>query len=337
MDAFKDDLVEFGHPNEEDYQNFTQFLKQNHLENRHFVITLPEKKGHPWEPRITDTNALAVNDQLGRAIHLVRGQRYFFTFRPNNNHTLLFTLDPIGGPEAAPLAGFPAPLENFKSFSLLVGDSIPETFYYQCGKHSFLGGPVIIHTHMKRSNINQKKELIKNEKPDPNPNPNINPRPIPKQTTVTPKPKPKSNPPPIPKQTPEPNSGSGSNPDLNTPKAQSKPQDITKDKKFLELVASAATKNRSKSKLTNTNKNKNRRSSVSPKGKKNTRPSRNHKSSGDQDDKNKKKVVEYSTSSEGSSHKRRAIHREEEKKSSSDGRRRRERKTVHRVHNSRWE
>jgi hypothetical protein len=46
-DPFKGEVVEFSHPNEEDYQKFVDFLSRHSLRHTHFVITNMSKEGHP--------------------------------------------------------------------------------------------------------------------------------------------------------------------------------------------------------------------------------------------------------------------------------------------------
>ncbi len=166
-DPFKGEVVEFSHPNEEDYQKFVDFLSRHSLRHTHFVITNMSKEGHPWERRITCKDAFAVNGKRGRTIFLIRGQRYFFTFRQAEmplrpegpfEHLLCFTTDPMGGPEALPLTGTPAPFGEFKTVSFRIDDKFPETFYYQCHKQPFLGGPIIVHTHIFKEMTRERSE-----------------------------------------------------------------------------------------------------------------------------------------------------------------------------------
>lgn len=70
-----------------DEKEFKEFLhaldREGHL-NRHFLIEVFSKKGHPWAHHITQTaDAFAVNNIKGRTLTLTRGYRYYFTFAPD--------------------------------------------------------------------------------------------------------------------------------------------------------------------------------------------------------------------------------------------------------------
>ena len=69
---------------EKEFKEFLQALdREGHL-NRHFLIEVFPKKGHPWAPHITQTsNCFAVNNIKGRTLTLTRGHRYYFTFAPD--------------------------------------------------------------------------------------------------------------------------------------------------------------------------------------------------------------------------------------------------------------
>jgi hypothetical protein len=130
---------------------------------KHFEITTPEKAGHPWEHRITETeDGMAVNGVLGDTIYLRRGRRYCFTFNQTETeqpfeHLLFFTQDPAGGKQGgkvtgdtdpvdydpAKIPGTPDPFgEGCQSFK--IDCDYPKISYYQCKNHEFMGGLVIV-------------------------------------------------------------------------------------------------------------------------------------------------------------------------------------------------
>jgi hypothetical protein len=148
------DVIEFLHSSIEDFNKFMIGLSGNQLANRHFVFTIEDKTGHPWESRIKKQTALAVNNLKGRTLLVVRNKRYFFTFIPHNEHLdvkpddkdnyeLFFTTDPIGS-SAKPMSGTPKPIKEFKTVSFMIGNDFPKVFYYQCMNHEFVGGLVLV-------------------------------------------------------------------------------------------------------------------------------------------------------------------------------------------------
>ena len=164
------DLLEYIHGNDDDFDRFLANLTSKGYGRRHFLITTPDKTGHPWENRIYDTpRSFAINGIKGQTIYLRRGHRYFFTFRPNNNaHSLFFTTDPAGGRkgdqtsaieyEPRELQGTPIPFGEFKTVSFTIPRSFPKIFYYQDKNHKFLGGLIIVLTDNNSEHRNVESE-----------------------------------------------------------------------------------------------------------------------------------------------------------------------------------
>ena len=166
------DLLEYIHGNDDDFDRFLANLTAKGYGRRHFLITTPDKTGHPWENRIYDSpRSFAINGIKGQTIYLRRGHRYFFTFRQNSNaHALFFTMDPAGGKkgdqtsfaeyEPRSLPGTTPPFGEFKTVSFTIPRSFPKIFYYQDKNHKFLGGLIIVLTDNNSEHRNVESESV---------------------------------------------------------------------------------------------------------------------------------------------------------------------------------
>ena len=172
-------LTEYIHQTPGDFDKFLFEIYRKKYNKRHFLITVDEKDGHPWQHRIFDTpHCLVVNDEKGKTMFLKRNTRYFFTFHNNNdsNHELFFTTDPAGGKkgdqtageyEPGEILGTPRPFAEFKSVSFIITNTFPKVFYYQDRQHKFLGGMIFIVDDAAASTSakKEKKEHHSKERP----------------------------------------------------------------------------------------------------------------------------------------------------------------------------
>jgi hypothetical protein len=148
---------------------------------RKFEVTLRSKCGHPWECRICTKEAFAINCKKGAILNLRCGKTYFFRVcqrpvvpfncnpcnpcgscnpclrgndareastceRENPNkflHLFFFTTDPVGGC-VDKLCFSPDPVGN-GTVCLKITNRTPKLFYYQCYRHPFEGGIIIVH------------------------------------------------------------------------------------------------------------------------------------------------------------------------------------------------
>ncbi len=159
----KSDVIQYEHPDIDQYTVFRKQLEKKHYKKNHFVITKIPKNGHPSASRITGQYALAVNGQLGGKIHFKKGRRYFITYlgkiSDNDDNTvtqggrntedddsdiLLFTEDPAGGKEAKELHEDIDILPRLNTLSIRIEKWYPDIFYYQDKNDSFLGGPILV-------------------------------------------------------------------------------------------------------------------------------------------------------------------------------------------------
>lgn len=178
------DIIEFVHEDSQSYQQFLNGLERRGLSDKHFEIRVVDKKGHPWEHRITDTDrSYQINGVKGLRIHLTRGNRYFFTFFPMENSeefSLFFTADPVGGKKGdisdshnyEPVSIKGTPMANkFMSFSFIIRQDstvFPTVLYYQDRNHRFMGGMIIVGSDRAKSGHHSKPHKPKeNVKKDP--------------------------------------------------------------------------------------------------------------------------------------------------------------------------
>jgi hypothetical protein len=114
-----------------------------------FVVTWGSKEGHQWSEYNTDLESIHINGKNGPVLHLYRGCTYFFCIsqndtNPESNHCFILTNSPIGGPNSRSIVGGFAPVSK-GCVCLKVDKRTPRYFFYQCSKHEFEGGLVIVH------------------------------------------------------------------------------------------------------------------------------------------------------------------------------------------------
>lgn len=109
-----------------------------------FTITVkPKTSSNPNYGRGSD-NCFYLNDIEAPKIILKRG--VYYEFQNESDEPLYFSTDSEGGKDA------PGSLAKNKkkgfhglakgTIFFLITDDLPDTFYYQSGKHSFMGGPI---------------------------------------------------------------------------------------------------------------------------------------------------------------------------------------------------
>jgi len=117
-----------------------------------FIITLVNKRGHPWESKITDTpNCFAIDGVKGKSLYLKKNMEYFFVYQvPNNikiSDQFYFTQDPIGGPkDILYISSKLYNTTNFDKICLRITENFPNILYYQSKNHRFMGGVIFIVT-----------------------------------------------------------------------------------------------------------------------------------------------------------------------------------------------
>jgi hypothetical protein len=117
-----------------------------------FIVTWGCKDGHQWSEYNDDKDSIHVNGKNGPVLHLYRGCTYFFCVEqpgiteecPEANHCFVLTNSPVGGHSAKPIVGGFAPVSK-GCVCFKVDKHTPRYFFYQCSKHEFEGGLVIVH------------------------------------------------------------------------------------------------------------------------------------------------------------------------------------------------
>lgn len=115
-----------------------------------FVITLVNKKGHPWENKITDTSmCFAIDGIKGKSLYLKKNMTYYFIYQVSSNSKnvdhFYFTQDPRGGPDDVLYLSkklYDTPM--FDKICLKITDNFPTIIYYQSKNHKYIGGSIFI-------------------------------------------------------------------------------------------------------------------------------------------------------------------------------------------------
>lgn len=119
-----------------------------------FIITLVNKKGHPWENKITDTSfCFAIDGTKGKSLYLKKNMVYYFIYQVPSNSKMTdqfyFTQDPIGGPnDVLYLSKKLYDTPTFDKICLKITDNFPNIIYYQSKNHKYMGGAIFILNHL---------------------------------------------------------------------------------------------------------------------------------------------------------------------------------------------
>jgi hypothetical protein len=118
-------------------------------------ITVGKKKpDHPTYGK-GSTYAYVINGQEGKTLELVRGETYKFSVDAEG-HPFYFTTDSVNSnSDKDSLMGPNESVTDKGTTSFTVRDDLPNTFYYQCQRHPYMGGKVMV---VDESN---KKKLFK--------------------------------------------------------------------------------------------------------------------------------------------------------------------------------
>ncbi len=113
--------------------------------SKQFLVTWGSKSGHQWKHYMTGHESIHINDRNGPVLHLYRDRKYFFCVEQDGDeHVLILTTSPMGGPESQAISGGFEPLSKGCAH-LKVDKYTPRYFFYQCTKHTSEGGLVIVH------------------------------------------------------------------------------------------------------------------------------------------------------------------------------------------------
>lgn len=115
-----------------------------------FVVSFCNKSGHQWCDYNNGHDAIKINGKVGPVLHLYRGATYYFCVEQDvppgaeARHMFLLTNSPSGGPNSRPIPGSFQPIGR-GTVTFKVTNQTPKYFFYQCSRHSYEGGLVIVH------------------------------------------------------------------------------------------------------------------------------------------------------------------------------------------------
>jgi hypothetical protein len=127
-----------------------QKRKHHSKKGKKFVVSWGDKTGHQWSDYNDDTESIHVNGKNGPVLHLHRGCTYFFCVDQDvpegaeAEHLFILTTSPVGGSSSKPIRGGFNPIAK-GCICFKVEKYTPRYFYYQCARHLFEGGLVIVH------------------------------------------------------------------------------------------------------------------------------------------------------------------------------------------------
>jgi len=88
--------------------------------------------------------AFTFDNEKNKTLKLVRGNTYTFNV-DTPTHPFYFTSSSVGSSkDTTTLMGPNEHRTDHGTVSFTVRDDLPSNFYYQCGNHSYMGGPVIV-------------------------------------------------------------------------------------------------------------------------------------------------------------------------------------------------
>lgn len=109
-----------------------------------FMITFQSKRHHPWAEYNHGVDSIHINGKNGPALHVKRGETYFFCVEPSDGHALILTDSPSGGLNSRIVRGGFGPLEK-GCVCIKIEENAPKYFFYQDSKHAFAGGLIVVH------------------------------------------------------------------------------------------------------------------------------------------------------------------------------------------------
>ncbi len=116
------------------------------------AVRVKKKIRHPWSKQGYPAG-YTIDGVEGKTLTLARGETYLFDVQVPDIHPFYFTQSAAGGfspetgllslDEVAPRSLGPAPVTN-ETIRFTVSEDAPNTFFYQCAIHKYMGGKVVV-------------------------------------------------------------------------------------------------------------------------------------------------------------------------------------------------